>query len=313
MRKINNKILAIALLVLVAAWVLTRLFRTPTLDSNLRKELVSLDTAAVTEIRILPSNARESVIKLTRAGNKWTVEKDQKKFDADASSARNVLELMGKLQADRMVSRKKEKWESFNVGEKSTNVSFFKGTDQLANVHIGKSGFNQSTGGMYGGGPYTYIRLSDEDEVYVVNSFLESTLNRPFSDWRDRSFLRIPKDLITKVAFTYPADSSFVIEKKDSVWVSAGRSLDKAKVEMFLGQLSSKNLNAFAEGFAPTLPAEVTISVQGASGNLGTIEAWKQPTGWTLRSSQHNDIFFSSAGSNVDKELLVGLKKFQTN
>jgi Domain of unknown function (DUF4340) len=309
MRKISNKILIVALLALVALFLLAKVFRSPGLESNLRKGLVKVDSSAVTEIRILPSNAREQVVRLFKSGKNWTVEKDNLKFEADTASVKSILEMLSHVDAERMISRKKEKWETFNVGEKSTNVSVYNGSDQIANIHFGKSGFNQSSPGGYGGA-YTYVRLSDEDEVYLVDGFYESTFNRTFSDWRNKAFMRLQRDLITKVSFNYPGDSSFVLEKIDSAWLANGRPTEQNKVEAYLGHLAYKNLNTFVDGFNPAVNPDIIIQAEGAGAVLGTIEGWKSDSGWTLHSSLQKEIYFSSSGSTVNAEVLVGLKNF---
>jgi len=309
MKKINNKILVVALLALVGLFVLSKVFRSPRLESNLRKELVALDTAKVTELRVAPGNRKGEVVRLMREGRQWMVEKEGKKWLADETSVKSVLGLLQKVEAQRMVSRKKEKWDTYQVGENGTQVSVYYGTSQEANVHLGKSGFNQSTGGMYGGGAYTYVRLSDEDEVYVVDGFLETTFSRPFNDWRNRSFLRVPRDLITKVSFRYPADSSFVLEKRDSVWLVDGAPADLQKVSSYLGHLAVKNLSGFADDFTPTRSPDVQVTVEGAGATLATIEGWKRDGDWVLRGPAQKEIYFSSSGSSADKDLLIGKKQ----
>lgn len=309
MKKISNKVLIIALLALITLFVLARVFRSPGLESNLRKGLVSLDTAKVTEIRILPSNARDQVIKLLRSGENWTVEKEGRKHTADASSIKDLLGQIRTIDAERMVSRKKEKWETFNVGEKSTNVSVYYGSDLETNIHIGKSGFNQAGGSPYGGDAYTYARLSDEDEVYVVNGFYEGTFNRAFNDWRNKALLRLSREDINKISFQYP-DSGFVVEKKDTVWYANGQLIAKSKIENYLGHLTFKNVNAFDDGFVPTPNPDAVIKVEGANGALASIDAWRRSDGWVLQSSQQSGVFFSTAGSTIAGELLVGQKHF---
>jgi hypothetical protein len=301
------------LLGLVGVFVLSKMFRSPKLESNLRRDLVAMDTASVTEIRILPSSARDKVIKLARVGNRWNVILDNKTFEADESSVKTVLEMFAGLDADRMVSRKKEKWETFNVGEKSTNVMAFNGSDQVANVHIGKSGFAQNSGGQFGGGGYTYVRLSDEDEVYSVTGFYESMLNRPFAEWRNKAFLRVSESLVRKISFTYPADSSFVLEMRDSVWYAGAQLADRGKVNTYLGRLALKNFSSFVDDFTPPVSADAIVKLEGVAGVLATVEVWRGESAWVFRSSFQNDVFFSNAGNSVDKELLVGPRYFLTH
>lgn len=310
MKKINNKILIITLLALVGVFVLSKVFRSPKLESNLRKDLVSVDTATVTELRVAPTNSPGKIIKLTRNGKMWLVENDGKKFSADISAIKNALGTLTALDAERMVSRKKEKWETFNVGEKATNVSVYVDGDQKANLFIGKSGFTQGGGGPFGGGGYTYVRLSDEDEVYSVKGFLESTFNRSFNDWRDKALLRVNRDEIRKISFTYRGDSSFVMEKKDSLWYAGTQLIDQSKLDSYLSQVSFKNLNSFADSFNAPVDTDALIKIEGSSGELATIEAWKDAAGWTLRSSLQKEVFFSGSGTSVDKDILVGPKHF---
>ncbi len=306
MKKINNKILAIALLVLIGLFVVGKLFRSPQLESNLRKELVVLDTAKVTELRMMPANRKGEVVKITRQGKQWMLEKEGKKLLADETSVKSVLGLLQKIEAQRMVSRKKEKWDAYQVGESSTQVSVYYGTKLQADVRLGKSGFNQSNAGMYGGGAYTYVRLADEEEVYMVDGFLETTFSRPFNDWRNRSLMKVPRDLITKISFQYPADSSFVLEKRDSVWLVNGAPADLPKVTNYLGNIALKNLSSFADDFLATGPPDVSVVVEGAGTTLATLEGWKRETDWVLRGSEQKEVYFSSSGSTAEKDLLIG-------
>src|SRR5688572_23159777 len=107
MKKINNKILVIGLAVLIGIFVLSKLFRSPKLESNIRKELVSLDTADVTELRMATAGDQPKLVKLTKENGKWTVSQDDKSFPADKSIVNSLLTTVASLNAERMVSRKK--------------------------------------------------------------------------------------------------------------------------------------------------------------------------------------------------------------
>ncbi len=314
MKKLSNKILIATLLVLVTVFALSRVFRSPGLESNLRKELVMLDTANVTEVRILPSSHREEEIKLVRQGNRWKVSKGKQASETDKALVDNMLTLLAYTKAERIASRKKEKWEEFNVGEKGTHIMVYDHAEKAADFHIGKTGFIQSQTGGYGGS-YTYLRLSDENDVYAVEGFLASNLDRSFNDWRNKALLRLKKDDIARITFQYPLDSGFVAEKKDSVWYVANEKADVAPMENFLNQLSFKNLNEFAEDFVPAAPPDVIVGIDGKAGALDRVEAWKKDQGWTLTSTLQKGVYFSAtsalAGSILigKKKLLPGVKK----
>jgi hypothetical protein len=213
------------------------------------------------------------------------------------------------MQAQRMTSRKKEKWNDFNVGDNSTHVSVYQDGNKVADFHVGKLGFTQSNNGGFGGA-YTYVRLSDEDEVYTVEGFLESTFNNSFNDWRDKTFLKLDKTQITKISFRYPGDSSFVLEKRDSVWFAGNDKVNQVKAESLLNQFISKYLTEFVDGFIPASQPTATIQVEGQSGNLVTIEGWKRDdTEWTLTSSIQKGVYFSNKGSTMVNDLFIGRNK----
>jgi len=309
MKKLSNKILVIGFVVLIGAFAASRFFRSPGLESNLRTELLKLDTADISEIRILPSRERTEELKLKREGNSWKVVKGDRTEQGSQATIKGVLGSLVNMQAQRLVSRKKEKWEEYNVGEKSTHVTAFEDGNKIADFHVGKLGFVQNSGGQFGGA-YTYVRLSDEDEVYVVEGFLESSFNVSFNDWRDKTFLKLDRNEITKISFRYPADSGFVVDKRDSVWYMADQKIDPFKMEGVLDQFSTKFFTEFVDGFTPGSPAQISIQVDGKSGPLITIEAWKKDdTEWVCTSSLQKGIYFSSKGSTIVSDHFVNRKK----
>jgi len=308
MKKLSNKILLTGLVVLVGIFAASRFFRSPGLESNLRKNLLTLDTAKIDEIKILPSKERTEELRLVREGNLWKVIKGTRQEPASKSSVKNLLSSLN-MEAQQMVSRKKEKWEEFNVGNNSTHVTVFNEGNKLADFHVGKLGFTQSSGGGFGGS-YTYVRLSDEDQVYSVDGFLEPTFNSTFNDWRDKTLSKLNKEDVIKLSFNYPADSGFVVEKRDSVWYTAADKVDPSKIENLLNLLAAKYASEFAEDFTPTSLPTATLQIDGKVGNLLRIEAWKKDEAeWILSSSHQKGIYFSVKGSSATKDVFVGRKK----
>jgi len=118
MKKLNIKILIIVLIVLAAVFALSRIFRSPGLESNLRKTLVALDTAVVTEVRIQPSNNRTTEIKLFKEGKNWMVIADKQKSVTDNNSVKMMLGQLLDLRTQRLASRKKEKWKHLTLATK---------------------------------------------------------------------------------------------------------------------------------------------------------------------------------------------------
>ena len=309
MKKLSNKILLSGLVILVALFAASRFFRSPGMESNLRKELIKLDTASISEVKILPSKEHIEELTLKREGSLWKVKKGDRTESVNKTTLKSILTSLAGVNAQRMVSRKKDKWNDFNVGDGSTHVSVYSDGSKIADFHVGKLGFTQSNDGGFGGA-YTYVRLSDEEEVFTVEGFLESTFNNTFNDWRDKTLLNLDKSAITKISYRYPLDSGFVVEKKDSVWFVGAQKLESSKAENLLNQFTSKYMTEFADGFTPVNQADINIQVEGKSVPLATIEFWKKDDSeWLVTSSTQKGVYFSSKGSTVINDLLIGRSK----
>ncbi|HCW08166.1 MAG TPA: hypothetical protein DGG95_12465 [Cytophagales bacterium] len=298
MKKLNNKILIIVLLVLAAVFVFSRIFRASSREGNLPKELVSVDTASVTEIKIYPSSEKNKEIRLVREGKKWSAKMESRSADAELGSVLSALNNFIHLKPLRLVSKKKAKWSEFHVGDTSTRVKLFKDNEVLADLRVGKIGFSQQPGQQQftADGVFTYVRLSDQDEVYTVQGFLESSFNRSYNDWRDKSFLRVRQEQVTKITFTYPADSGFVVEKRDKKWWVNNTEADSVKVKGYIAQLAFKNASDFADDFHPNGNSQAVIQINSSAGSLATIQAWKRITDWAVNSTHQSKVYFSSKG-----------------
>jgi hypothetical protein len=162
----------------------------------------------------------------------------------------------------------------------------------------------------FGGGVFTYVRLEGEDEVYTVDGFLESSFNRPFNDWRDKSLLRIKRDAIAKVSFNYP-DSGFLVEKRDKKWWIENQLADSVKVKQYLNQLELKNAATFADDFSPSGQPNISLNIDGETGPLATLQAWKRTTDWVVTSTQQPGIYFSTEGSGIFNAVFEKQKNLQ--
>jgi hypothetical protein len=306
MKKVNNKILILVLIALVGIFVLVRLFRAPALESNLKKELTTVDTSKVTLIKLWPESENGKEIQFVRASNKWIVKQGDKQYNMEQGSAGSLMGYLVKLTPQKMVTRKKEKWSDYQVGDSATHVEVIAGKETVADLRIGRIGFDQNQMQMqqqqYGrggfNGAFTYVRLEDEDEVYTVDGFLASSFNRGLNDWRDKSLLRIKKDQVTKVAFNYP-DSGFVADKRNTKWWIGDQMADSTKFKNYLNQLEYKNASSFADGFTPSKQPDITLNIDGAPGPLATLQAWKRESDWVVTSTQQPGVYFSTEGSGI--------------
>jgi hypothetical protein len=304
MKKLNNKILIIVLIALVGIFVLVRLFRAPALESNLKKELVAVDTSTVTLIKLWPKTDGGE-IQFVKEGKKWLLKKGEKSYNLEQGAASTMLGSLIKMIPQKMATRKKEKWSEYQVGDSSTRVQILADGDLVADVRFGRIGFNQNQmqqqqqmGGGGFGGVFTYVRLEGEDEVYTVDGFLESSFNRGLNDWRDKSLLRIQKEQVSKVSFNYP-DSGFVAQKRERKWWIGDQLADSTKLNVYLNQLELKNASSFADDFTPSRQPDISLNIDSSSGPLATLQAWKREKDWVVTSTHQAGVYFSTEGSGI--------------
>jgi hypothetical protein len=316
MKNVNNWKLIAVLAGLITILAGIKIFLSPTLESSLPQSLADIDSTKISELLIQPARERGSEIRLVRAGNRWMLKAGDRIGHLEQGGAPSAIASLMRLKPQRMVSKKKEKWNEFSVGDSTgTRVRVMAGDDVAADLWIGRTGFSQGSGGMFAGGGFTYVRLEEEQTVYAVDGFLEGQFNRGFNDWRDKSFTRMKSDSITRITFHYPADSSFVLEKKIGRWTSGPDLADSAAVASYLSSLEYKNVSGFSET-TPAGEAPMVITFEKDTKMICKVEAWPSPGVWAMRSSHQPDTFFSSEGSTT-KEIWKGrkelVKKGRTN
>lgn len=305
MKNANNWKLIAVLAGLIAIFASIRIFLSPALESTLPSSLAEIDSSRVSEMVIMPARQQGTEIHLVRVGNRWNLQAGDRTGRVEQGGSATALSSLMRLKPQRIASKKKEKWNEFNVGDSTgTRVKVMTGSDVVADLWIGRTGFSQGSGGMFAGGGFTYVRVEGEREVYAVEGFLEGQFNRSFNDWRDKAFTRLRRDSVNKIMFRYPADSSFVIEKKNGKWMIGAEAADSAAVATYLASFEYKNISGFAEGSpAGEAPAVITFDKDGKK--MVEVEGWPSPGPWTMRSSHQPDTFFSAEGAAL-KEIWKG-------
>jgi Domain of unknown function (DUF4340) len=293
---------------LVLLFVAVKLYRSPILESNLPPSLVEIDTAAITELVITPAKARSENVRIVKSEG-WKLVRDNRNLRLDQGAGPNALRMLMSAKPERMISKRKEKWDEFGVGDSTgTRVRIMAGTSSEAELIIGRSGFGQSGGQGYGP-PYTYVRVADEPEVYAVSGFLDAQFNRVYDDWRDKSFLRLVRDSVNHITFRYPSDSSFVLDKRQGTWMLNDGPADSASVNSYLGSLGYRNVQAFASS-QPAGSAPIVITFEKSGKTQATVEAWPAEYGFVTRSSHQPETFFF-ADAVTARDILRSKKGFQ--
>ncbi len=303
MRRSNNKILIIVLVVLLGGFVLTRVFRAPSLERNIEEDLLTLDTAQVSAIHITPAVDNKAEIKLIRSGVDWKVQYRGRTAQVEMNQLNSALGSISEIHADRILTRKKEKWTDYNVDTTGTHVTVILNQGTQKEFWVGK---------LSGSG--NCIRIEGEDDVYEVKEALERNFNKNFSAWRDKSFISVQPESVSKIAFQYPGDSSFVVVQSGGKWELEDVKADSSKVQTYLNRLRSRNLSEFADDFKPSAQASHILKLSNDSSLAITVQGWKmEDDKWVLASSLQDSVYFSSSDATMIRELFAGKKWFLSN
>ncbi|NOY05559.1 MAG: DUF4340 domain-containing protein [Chlorobi bacterium] len=247
-------------------------------------QLIAVDSAAVDGITITRGS---TTIELRRSGNTWKIEKPVS-YRADAKKVGDLLHELSAVKASTVVSSKPEKHGVFQVDSTGTELRIMEHGKPVVHLVVGKNGPDFTS---------RYMRLADENEVWMVTGLSYGILSDNPSDWRDRMILDVKKDLVRRVQFQY-ADTVFVLNRDDSLWTVDGEPADQGRVESFLSSLASLSADEFLDTMttAPG-PPRCVLDVDGTQirfypggeGNLYFLQTsvspqWFQVSEWRVNA-----------------------------
>ena len=270
MKKINNKILliifsALALLVLVIYF-----YDRNRGERTFKRELFSVDSSRVTAICIYPKGQQDSLLKLVRKGKAWEIQYRNKTYPADTTVIRQIISALVGVKPERVAATDQSSYKDFEITDSaSVRVTIKEGSDVTADFRVGKISFSQGNA-MQGYGRNrnmsvkSHIRVDGDEKVYVVDGFLSMMFSDQPALYRNRLVCRFDKNLPVKMTFTYPGDSSFIMEKQGTRWLLNGQPADSIKTETFLGSLANVTNGEFAGDNPPSIYPYV-LKIEGNS------------------------------------------------
>ena len=314
-RKSNFRILIILfilLLIVVAVIKITDFYKG---DKTFRSDLIKLDSSAVTVINFFPKSTQFKQITLYRNGKNWSVRYGNKTWSADPNIVESILSEFVNMKTDRIASTEQSKWKEFGVTQdEGVRVKVLENNKLDADFIIGKAVYSKSSNPYIQGSMSTYIRLINDDKVYAVNGYLNILFNRNFNDFRNGAILKVRKDKITKLKFTYPGDSSFVLQRKDNKWFVNDIPADSVSVNNYLNSISHLSSNDFADdyNYAQFRGVFYTLAVEGSNLNNVFIKAYpaSEPVKHVLTSSINNEGKFRGDRNNLFNKVFVGKNQF---
>ncbi len=303
--KLSNK----SLLIIFAGLLVIVLFiffsGTGKTERTFREELVDIDTASVTEIKIFPKTKTHGDIRLFKEADKWYVELgEDKTAEVKADRINNIMNQLITIKPKRLAARDKNKWAGFQVDTSGTRVQVFEGGSNTLDIVLGKFSFQQPRSMS------TFVRLYNDIDIYEVDGFLETTFNQAPNSFRDNKIIESQHTTWNRVVYDYPADSSFQLTKVNDKWMVDGAPADSAETDKFIRQLSRQFNGNFVDDPAPELVDNPTHKLTIETEN-DTIEVtgYQKEGSFLIHTSQNPHTYFDGAKQKLAEKIFAGKSK----
>jgi hypothetical protein len=319
-KKLNLKTLAIILVILIVAAVAVYLSDSKKGERSFRARMVDADTSKITTVVIYPRAEKENAIELKKESDGWKVISGTDVYPADEIMVRNMMALLADLKPQRLAATEKSRWKEFDLTDSAaTRVKLYTGKKLATNLYVGRFSYqppkNQNPYN-YGqqGTMSTFVRLADEKNVYSVEGFLAMSFGRGINDYRKKIVTRFNKQDISKLSFTYPADSSFALVREGNNWMVNGLVCDSASVATYFNTLSMLSSSYFVDNKKqPDNQPVFTLNIEG--NNFVTpivVKAFESDSTirYIVSTSLNKGAYFSGKDNNLVNKIFVSKNRF---
>jgi hypothetical protein len=321
-KRFDNKKLFYLLTVLIAILVFTVIIKIPKEKATLRSKIIELDSAEVSRIILYPSISKGDSVEFIRNKNVWTVQQGSIISATQEGAINNIFNEVQNMKPQSLAATNKSEWEEFELTDSlATRIKFMNKKGKiLADLMIGKLNYKQPNNPYsgYGGNNFqitSYVRVYNEKEVFAVDGLLPFTINRKFEDWRDKTLVRCNINDVTRIQFKFPADSGYILGKKESEWYIGTQKADSSLVAEFLNSLKLLNGEDFKDNYKPDINPDYQLLAEGNNLLNFSVKCYNiiDADEYILNSSLNPDIYYTSKKNGVFEKLFKSGSYFLGN
>jgi hypothetical protein len=288
-------------------------------ERTFRDQLVTIDTASVTEIVIYPKAKQNGEVKIFKGEEGWKVKlKENLTASVPDEKITGLFTQLLSIKPQRLAARGKDKFESFQVDSAGTRVKVFEEDDETLDIILGRFNFQQQP--QQPGVPNfgrqqpkmsTYVRLGGDNDIYEVDGFLETYFNQEPNSFRNGFVIKSDFNKWNQLTFSYPADTSFQLIKMSDDWFANDNKADSVKTANFLRQLANLRSNSFINDVdADKLGAsDYKLSIKTEEGEDIIINAYFNQGKYIIHSSQNSESYFDGNNAKLGEKIFVGMSK----
>lgn len=320
-KRFDNRRILYVLGGLIILLALTIIVKIPKEKATIKENLVQVDTSKVNKIIITPRIAEGAPFEFARRNGKWTVQQGNIIAEPEKDAVQNILSEILNIKPKSLEAVDKSKWNEFNLTDSlAIRVRFLdeKGKT-MADLMVGRFSYSQvnnpyaapNGNGIQG---TSFVRLYNEKKVYGIEGFLSLSFSGKFNDYRDKSLLRLKQEDITKISFVFPADSGYVIAKKDSVWYAGDHKTDSLSFANYLNSLRYINGENIKDNFKPSENPAYNLLIEGNNLLNISVKCFRAENDneFILNSSINPDVYFLSKKDGIFDRIFKSEKYFLT-
>lgn len=250
----NTKLLSVVFIGLLALYTITKVVNSNKGERSFISQIAAVDTAQVQAIVLYPQIEKQKQLTLIRSQQQWIAQQDKLQVLAEKGKISGLLNDLRRVRPKRLVANDQSKWAEYQLTDSLCTRLKLLGSNgqELMTLLIGKTGAGES-----------FVRLPNENEVYAVEGYLSVNVNKGFNDWRNQDVLTFNSNLVEKIAFTYPGDSSITLKRETSAWKMGEEVADSTLVAQYLTSISAKRSKDFANNFTPQQQPNFILQLSG--------------------------------------------------
>jgi hypothetical protein len=237
--------------------------------------LVTYDSASVDLIEISSASGR---VILEKQGASWMLTEPLRAV-ADEGAVTSTIGTGKAIVLKGVVSSNPAKQALFQVDSTGTSVKFSGKGVPLAAFRVGKPGPAYTE---------TYVRRENASDVFLAEGMLGYLFARQARDWRNKSIFKTPLETVTSVQFRY-GDTTFTLDRQDSLWRVDGSPASGDQVRGFLGSLTNLLADDFVDSTLTVIPP--LVAVVEAQGVQIRFHKYSSSTTYIVTTSRTPQVF----------------------
>ncbi len=315
--KWSNSKLFLILVILVGVFFAARYFKSEKVKGNFNPEMIKVDTAAITELRLYPRAANGEEIRFSRVKDEWKVQKGDKIYPAMKGNITSMINTLNSIKPGRLAARSADKWNDFQVSDSTaTKIEVFENAEKKLALMIGKFSYkqaaNQNPYQQRGISGISYFRLDGQNEVYASDGFLSMIFNRDINSFRDQTFSNLDKKNVKRISY-YTPEETFKLEKRDSIWMINNEVIKVERVDQILSKLTFNNQNQFVDNYFASDSLMYSLQIEGDNMDPLVIKAIeKDSANVYMNSSLNKEVWFDVQKQSLFSDIFPKQEVFFT-